>query len=245
MRTADSCIRSRRLALLLICVLALSFNGFGLVRADSAHLFIPGIGNAVIDGYIDPTEWAAADSYALTMTNSTMTGTLFVMQNKTDLYLGFTIDDNEFTTGYSSGLYGDTMQFEFDDDNSGLLYDVGENKATIFAATPFYRDAHYINTTGSSTADTTVGGEENGEGLSARHGDKNHFELRFPLCSGDSYDFCLSPGSIVGLRIKYYDMVPDNGGFVYSAHLYPGGELTSLVTIQLFALYSYLPLIHR
>jgi len=228
-----------------VIALVLSLCGPGEVRAVSEHLFIPGIGSAVIDGNIDPTEWAAADSYALTMTTSTMTGTLYVMQSLTDLYLGFTIDDDEFTTGEKFGLYGDALQFEFDDDNSGLLYDMGENKVTIFAADPFYRDAHFINTTGSSTPDIAVGGETNGVGMSGRYGDKNHYELRFPLCSGDSYDFCLGPGSIVGLRIKYYDMVPDNGGFVYTAHLYPGSDITSLVTIKLFALYSYLPLIRR
>ena len=228
-----------------VIALVLSLCGPGEVWAVSEHLFIPGIGSAVIDGYIDPTEWAAADSYALTMTSSTMTGTLYVMQSLTDLYLGFTIDDDEFTTGKKFGLYGDILQFEFDDDNSGLLYDMGENKVTIFAADPFYRDAHFINTTGSSTPDIAVGGETNGQGASARHGDLNHYELRFPLCSGDSYDFCLGPGSIIGLQIKYYDMVPDNGDFVYTAHLYPGSELTSLVTIKLFGLYTYLPLIRR
>lgn len=228
-----------------VIALVLSLCGPGEVWAVSEHLFIPGIGSAVIDGYIDPTEWAAADSYALTMTSSTMTGTLYVMQSLTDLYLGFTIDDDEFTTGEKVGLYGDTLQFHFDDDNSGLMYDVGENKVTIFAADPFYRDQHYINTDGGSTSDIAVGGETNGQGASARHGDLNHYELRFPLCSGDSYDFCLGPGSIIGLQIKYYDMVPDNGDFVYTAHLYPGSELTSLVTIKLFGLYTYLPLIRR
>jgi hypothetical protein len=239
----QSCIRGVLLAG--VFVLVLSLSGLGEVRAVSMHQFEPGIGSAVIDGYVDPTEWAAADSYALTMTNSTMTGTLYVMQSMTDLYLGFTIDDDEFTTGEKFGLYGDTVQFEFDDDNSGLLFDVGENKVTIFAATPFYRDAHFVNTTGSSHTDISEGGEENGEGLSARHADKNHYELRFPLCSGDDYDFCLGPGRIFGLRVKYYDMVPDNEDFAYSAHLYPGGELDSLVTIQTWALNNYLPLICR
>ena len=68
-----------------VIALVLSLCGPGEVRAVSAYQFEPGIGSAVIDGYIDPTEWAEADSYALTMAFSTMTGTLYVMQSLTDL----------------------------------------------------------------------------------------------------------------------------------------------------------------
>lgn len=204
------------------------------VWAASAHLFHPGIGEATIDGNIEVDEWAAADSYSLLMYNSissTHTGTLYVMQSQTDLYLGFTVDDDEFTTGFISGLYGDTLQFEFDDNNSGSLFEIGENKLSIFAADPWYRDAFVVNETGSSNTDESQpGGATHGAGMSGRHGSLNHYELRFPLCSGDAYDFCLFPGNILGLRVKYYDVEVT---LDYKAHLYPGVNNDNLVTIEI------------
>lgn len=215
------------------------------VSAASSYLFHPGFGTAVIDGHIEASEWVEADSYSLVLTASSMTGTLYVMQSATDLYLGFVVDDDEFTIGYLYGLHGDTVEIAFDDNNSGSLYEVDENKVTIMPVTPWVYDAHFYNTTGSSEADTDqTGGETNGEAMAARHGDDNHFELRFPLCSGDSYDFCLTPGDILGLQIQYDDMV-NYGGLSYTGHRYPGVNNDSLVTIEISAFLTYLPLIRK
>lgn len=215
------------------------------VWAASAHLFHPGIGTATINGSIEASEWVAADTYSLLMWNassSSLTGTLYVMQSDTDLYLGFTVDDDEFTTGSIYGLYGDTLQFLFDDNNSGSLFEVGENKFAAFATDPWYQDQFFVNTTGSSNYDyTQTGGETNGEGMSGRQGSLNHFEVRFPLCSGDDFDFCLAPGDILGLQVKYYDV---ETSLNYSAYLYPGGGNTDLVTIEIIGdRLIYLPLI--
>ena len=216
------------------------------VFADPAYEFQPGFGTATIDGYIDEEEWASADSHTLQMTNTTMEGTLYVMEDGTNLYLGFEIDDDEFTLGSLNGVYGDTLIFDFDDNNSGSLFEIGENKIVIFAANPWYLDGYFYNTDpGSSRSDIDAepSGQTNGSASSARQGSYNHFELSFPLCSGDDYDFCLSSGEILGLRIKYFDMYPDGDGVAYSVHFYPGSSLTSLVTIEITSTNTFLPLI--
>lgn len=234
--------------LLLSAVLFLFYSYQSPVWAASAHLFHPGVGEATIDGNIEVSEWATADSYSLLMYNSVSsihTGTLYVMQSDTDLYLGFTVDDDEFTTGYTYGLYGDTLEFLFDDDNSGWLYDIYENKLTVFATTPWYRDKYFTNTSGSSGDDESQsGGTTDGEGMSGRHGSLNHYEVRFPLCSGDEYDFCLLPEDILGLKIKYYDVEAD---LSYLSHSYPGLNNDALVTIEINGerVINYLPLIMK
>jgi len=222
------------------------------VRAESSrtshHLFHPGFGVAVIDGYIEVAEWANADTYTLPMypdSPESMTGKLYVMQSQTDFYLAFEITDNEMTTTEKNGIYGDTLQFHFDDNDSGTLYEINENKLTLFSSGPLYTDQFYVNNTGSSNYDITqVGGETNGAGMSGRHDGSNHFEVRFPLCSGDFYDFCLAPTDIVGLQIKYFDMFPVDQSVDYDAYFYPAMGTGDLVTIEVQDIRtSYLPLI--
>ena len=164
--------------------LLLTSNQPTLVSAESSYLFHPGFGTPIIDGNVEASEWAAADTYTQTMVTSTLTGTLYVLLDKQNLYLGFIIDDDELTIGNWYGILGDTLEISFDDNNSGSLYEVGENKITINPVTPFY-DSHFVNTLGESLADV----QQDGEGYVSRQGNFNHFELTFPLCSGDVDDF--------------------------------------------------------
>jgi hypothetical protein len=221
------------------------------VWADSSYLFHPGIGEAVIDGVMEADEWLTADAHYRQLVSTSLInlhGTLYVMQSAEDLYLAFAVEDNELTTGEIFDLYGDTLELESDDNNSGSLYQVGENKVTIFAADPWYRDAYYFELGGASEDDTNSGGTTDGEGAVGRSGfifETNQYELRFPLCSGDDKDFCLEPGDILGLRIRYVDVYPVMEEFAYNSYLYPDDLLTSLVTIEIAEVhrYCYLPLV--
>ena len=219
------------------------------VQAESTYLFHPGFGNPTIDGYVDPGEWAGADSHTIDIESvsiaGTLTATLYVMQNETDLFLGYVLNDDEFTTDYLYGIYGDTAFIEFDDNNSGALYEVNENRVSIYASSPWYHDKYFFSDTGGAYDDITqVGGETNGAGASGRHGDLTHYELRFPLCSGDTYDFCLSPGDVLGLRVGYYDIYMGTSELTAVIWYYPSVSTTSLVTIKLEDfLFSYLPLV--
>lgn len=225
--------------LLLIALVALlPAQPPGSVYAITQPVFHPGYGVATIDGVIDPNEWATADSLSLPMqyADTPLTGTFYVMQTSTDLYLGFTIDDDEYTQDPVGkyAIYGDMIDIGFDDNNNGVLYEIGENMLSVYSYDPWFSDRHYYNITGSNQTDINDGGMANGEGYSTRHNGMNHFELRFPLCSSDIYhDFCLLSGDTVGFRILYYDafLAP---GFDYDLMAYPGTvDWDSLVLIDI------------
>ncbi|PKO12063.1 MAG: hypothetical protein CVU39_25940 [Chloroflexi bacterium HGW-Chloroflexi-10] len=212
------------------------------VSASDDPALAAGFGTAAIDGVIDPTEWAAADVASIQMIFSSpyLNGSLYVMQDSTNLYLGFTVDDDELSTFYWYGFYGDTLEINFDDNNSGTLYDVGENKVILGAYDPWIEDLHFIGTTGTAAFDP----QQDGEGRATRVGDKNHYELSFPLCSGDIHDFCLEPGDVAGLQLQYNDIYAD--GAAPLAYLFPDDQLDALVTITLMEYPSiFLPLIVR
>jgi hypothetical protein len=77
-----------------------------------------------------------------------------------------------------------------------------------------------------------------------QQGNLNHFELKHPLCSGDSRDFCLHPGDRVGFRLEYLDFVDE--GIITGSYLYPGIEDTSLADIVVAECPAlYLPLIKK
>lgn len=225
--------------------LSLIFTPFQqtMVSATSFYDFIPGYGTPTIDGNVEVSEWAEADSYTQVMVGSTtgLTGTLYVLQDWENLYLGFIIDDDELTVGDWYGILGDTLEINFDDDNSGSLYEVGENKISIDSVTPI-RDAHYVNTSGGSSADTQL----DGQGLLVRQSGTNHFELAFPLCSGDTDDFCLTGGDTLGLQLQYndYDTLTAEPTPAPDGSRLPGLEVYELVTIEIQNFYaSFLPII--
>lgn len=207
----------------------------------------PGSGVATIDGYIDPVEWANADSVSFTTAGFLeISGTFYVMQSQTELYLGVTLADDKFNEEYWYGLYGDTIFFDFDDNNSGALYEIGENRFIAHAYSPWYRDDHFytVDPGGYSTSDISrPGGVNNGNSRAARHTDMNHFEVAYPLCSGDTYDFCLLPADVVGLRLKYYDIYRENESLLATVGYFPGQNLDSLARIHTKGFKNYLPLI--
>lgn len=230
--------------MLMILALLLTPYQLSMVSATSFYLFHPGFGSPTIDGNVETSEWAAADTYTQVMVGSDtgLTGTLYVLQDTENLYLGFIIDDDELTIGNWLGLLGDTLEINFDDNNSGSLFEVGENKVVIDAVTPYY-DGHFVNTSGGNDEDA----HEDGQGILARQGSYNHFELAFPLCSGDAEDFCLTGGSILGLQIQYNDYDTNTGDpSPPDASTLPGSMVDELVTIEIRTMNEiFLPLIFK
>ncbi len=137
------------------------------VYANTYPNLFPGVGIATIDGFIDPAEWANADSVSFTTEGpAEITGTFYVMQSNTMLYLGVSLADDELNQEYWYGLYGDTIFFDFDDDNSGSLYEIGENRFVSYAYSPWFSDDffHTDNSAGFSSPDTSQpGGVNNGD----------------------------------------------------------------------------------
>jgi hypothetical protein len=220
------------------------------VYANTYPNLFPGVGIATIDGFIDPAEWANADSVSFTTEGpAEITGTFYVMQSNTMLYLGVSLADDELNQEYWYGLYGDTIFFDFDDDNSGSLYEIGENRFVSYAYSPWFSDDffHTDNSAGFSSPDTSQpGGVNNGDARAARNSDLNMYEVAYPLCSGDSYDFCLHPADIVGLRVKYYDIYRQGDSLLASVGFFPGQNLDSLALIHVREISNnYLPLIMK
>jgi len=198
------------------------------VFANAQPVFYPGPGAATIDGVIDPTEWATAASLSLPMQfgDTQLTGTFYVMQSSTDLYFGFTIDDDEYTQD-PVGKYGikdDKIDIFFDGNNNGILDEIGENVIIVHSQSPWLEDNFRYNVAGNYYQDINDGGIANGEGLSTRTNTMNHFEVRFPLCSSDTdHDFCLQTNDTLGFWIKYWDAFYDPA-FDYDPMAYPGTE---------------------
>ncbi len=187
-------------------------------------------GIALIDGNVHPVEWSSASTQTFDMVRSgggtPFTTTLYVMNSGSYLYMGITINDDEYTTTGEFLPQGDVFVINFDDDHSGNLYEVGNSVLAVSAGIPQFDDRYLVADIGSNAADTSNGGTSNGIGASARVDTLNHFELKFPLCSGDSLDFCLDPSDTVGFRLRYLDAQPPDGN-TESVQYYPGNLSTS------------------
>ena len=82
-------------------------------------------------------------------------------------------------------------------------------------------------------SDGQGGGTEDGVAVASRLERLNHFEIRHPLCSGDSRDLCVEPGGMVGFRLEYLDGQADGsfGGTSY----YPGFRTKNVANIVIAA----------
>ncbi len=226
----------RLLTCVLLTIVAFAVLILGLkylpihVSADSGGPFGPACGAATIDGYVDAIEWSSASRQTFQMLSpgsaAPLTATLYVMNTDSDLYLGITINDDEFTTVGTWLPQGDGFRIDFDNDHSGTLFALGDDVLDISAGYPQFEDAYIYNpATKSARSDVDGGGTSNGVGAASRVGGLNHFELRHPLCSGDSLDFCLHANDVVGFRLEYLDAEAD--GSFGGSRFFPGSTNTS------------------
>ena len=224
----------------------------GYVSAHSGDVFGPACGMATINGNVDSVEWNNASTKTFQMDSPggepPFTATLHVMNSGYTLYMGITINDDEFSTIGEFLPVGDVSFINFDNDHSGSLYQIGNDVLSVFASFPQFNDRYVYNLSGSNAEDSNGGGTSDGIGAASRVNDLNHFEVKHPLCSGDSLDFCLHPHDVVGFRFRYLDAEADGsyGGSQY----FPGQTDTSEADIVIGAcsipdLFVYLPLIQQ
>lgn len=219
--------------------------------AQAADTYSPGCGTPVIDGVINPAEWNGAATKSFQMVNpnkqQVIEVTLRILHDTDFLYLGLTINDDEFSTQATYLPQGDGFRIDFDNDHSGSLFAVGDDTLIIQAGSPQFYDGFIVGGE-SSPGDTSGGGTSDGTGAASRQGSLNHFELKHPLCSGDLLDFCLHPGKSVGFRLEYLDA--GAGGTFDGNYFYPGSTDTSLSIIAIadcsvVSTTLYLPLIRK
>jgi len=221
------------------------------VSAQPRDAFGPACGAATLDGVVNASEWISASVQTFQMVPGgaadPFTATLYVMNSGYYLYMGITINDDEFST-YATWLpQGDGFRIDFDNDYSGSLFTVGDDNLGILAGAPQFND-RFIEVATAASEDAKHGGTSDGAGAASRVGNLNHFELRHPLCSGDALDFCRPATGIVGFRLEYLDAQGD-GSFGGSQY-FPGHEDTSVEGIVIGScsavdLYTYLPFLRK
>lgn len=248
----------------LLAAISLSIMALALIMSNAsqpqsavvAHVgdaIGPACGFAKIDGVIDLTEWSNAATQAFTMTGSAMplSATLRVMNSASNLYIGITINDDEFSTTANTVPRGDAFRIDFDNDHSGTLFTLNDDVLSVSAGTPQFQD-YYINgnpVPSSSAEDLTGGGSSDGVGAASRMSGLNHFEIKHPLCSGDSLDFCLNASDVIGFRLEYLDAEGD-GSFGGSL-LHPGATISSVADMEIGSCslvldaFVYVPLIFK
>ncbi len=221
-------------ALLLWAVAEFSLTIYAQPKPAAAHssdVFGPACGKPLIDGEVLAGEWSTASKQTFIIQNGNqtqqLTATLHVMNSANNLYLGITIDDDEFSTVGNFLSKGDGFRIDFDNDHGGTLFTVGDEVLGTNAGLPQFADSFLDGDPAptSSEEDIDNGGTIDGSSVASRVGNNNHFELAHPICSGDSLDFCLKPGDTVGFRLEYLD-AEANGDFGGS-YLFPGTSNTS------------------
>jgi len=220
----------------------------------TGEAFGPACGAATIDGVIDPAEWVNASVQTFQMvppgSGNPFTATLYMMNSGYYLYMGITINDDEFSTYGNYLPQGDTLRIDFDNDHSGSLFTQKDDVLLISAGSPQFQDNYIVGDpiSSSNRADANGGGTSDGAGAASRVGELNHFELRHPLCSGDALDICLHPADIVGFRLEYLDAQAD--GSYGGVQFFPSRFDTSIEDIAVGTcsavdLFNYLPLIKK
>jgi len=167
-----------------------------------------------INGEIVGSEWqsAASSSFSLTIGANSYTGTIYVMNDATNLYVAIKIADDDFNTGTPD----DVAVIYFDNDNDGT-FESGDDSVAQYAGATGFQD-RFLETFPTMKLDTDVGATKDGSGACARHGSDNHFELSHPLNSADdAHDFSLNALNTVGFTIGYRD-----GGLGTGVGYWPG-----------------------
>jgi FIMAH domain-containing protein len=197
-------------------------------EATISALNLSGCGVARIDGVIDPAEWSGAAQQSLTVNvpGGTAPATLYVMNDNLNLYLALRIQQ--------SAVAGNSLAFEFDNDNDGIAED-GDDAVVHNPAVRFFDDYRTTCPGGSTPAqcapeDTSGGGSTDGQGAFANDGTYTTYEIAHPLASGDAgHDFSVAPGTTLGffLSLRFIDA----GGSIADTD-YPGFRDYGQITIN-------------
>jgi len=206
----------RKVASIAMQTLLFTILFFGTWMIDDVGAHAPGVSLSAwtptppsIDGIIDSGEWVLADVISFTTSDGLLpgrTGTLYVMNDATNLYLAVAMPD---TTPHIS----DICYFVFDNDHDGL-FEMGDDSLRTYgvrpAAVPQYEDLHWNPDVPGWTQDWYpaygIYGTFDGSGDASNIEGLNYFEFSHPLDSTDDpHDFSLFEGDTVGFALGYYD----------------------------------------
>jgi hypothetical protein len=155
-----------------------------------------------IDGSIDPAgEWADAGRLPLAGQFGAHPATLYVKHDATYLYVLLIVADDP----PPPGIFCCSATLYFDDNHNGIR-DPGED-SMAFGPADQSSDGFFTPDPYPTYADDSAfGGTDDtfGRGSYDSSGHRLILEARKPLCSGDSHDFCLQNGSILGFTVDYF-----------------------------------------
>ena len=155
-----------------------------------------------IDGVLSMGEWTAA-SYLPFVIGSTYTGTFYVMNDGTNLYIAVSIQD-------STRNDGDQINVLFDNNNNGVGPEIGDDIVNSVGGTSGWGlDSFWAGSSYGAMPDIDPrfgGGTDDVQASAGWQSGVRTFELSHPLSSGDvSHDFSLSIGQTVGFNMQYVD----------------------------------------
>jgi hypothetical protein len=183
----------RKLPLILAFLLIMLTSTLFIPQSHAAIL--SGWGTPTINGIVNPSEWANAGN--VVYSKGPATGTFYMMNDATNLYIGIIIDgDDDFGPNDGIRLY-------FDNDNGGEASLEDGDDLLIARGASAFADNYYDFGLGTIQSDMFDGGSIDGQAAGSRVGSANHFELSHPLNTLDNaHDFSLSTGQLVGFHFQ-------------------------------------------
>jgi hypothetical protein len=179
------------------------------VGGAAAHngISLTGSGTPVVDGVISPGEWDAAGSVSFTATvagGPSVPGTLRVMNDATNLYLGVSVREPVLgSTAFRFDNNHDGSGIEQGDDNLAIGFGVSPPGANKLADGTYSRLPPCPAGFTCGFQDTELGGTTDGFGAFHVSGDEVDYEISHPLDSADNaHDFSLHAGSVVGVLFQ-------------------------------------------
>jgi len=190
-------------------------------QAHAPGVNLSGFGTATIDGHLGPGEWDSAGKLDLVLNlpvadgGGTTTGTLFVMNDGTSLYLAVKVLRPQLNTG-DLGFGLDQVVFEFDNNHNDGPPEEGDDilvlspGINIFGVSAFLDEVRTtrapcpagVGLCGLLDVQLDVPGTNDGAGAATNNGTFSFFEMSHPLAGADSLnDFSLAPGSTVGFSL--------------------------------------------
>ncbi len=162
-----------------------------------------------IDGIIDAGEWSSADTEAFTIATS-YAGTLYVMNDDTNVYLALSITDDDWGTDLNTR---DFVLIFFDNDHDGYGPELGDDAIGFITTGVTSPDLGFIylidqfwRPQSGFTWDALYDGTDDGEAAGTFNGTYNLFEISHPLNDvDDDHDFSLFFGDTVGFSMIYAD----------------------------------------
>lgn len=192
---------------------------------------LTGYGAPTIDGTLSQDEWNHAGTVDFSVNipgSTTVTGTLYVMNDGNNLYLAI-----EFPYTTSPTLLGNTAGFAFDNDHGGgTELQSGDDNINFSAGGAGFSDLYTSlicpdPQTICAVRDTDSGGTKDGSGAFSNDGGGiTVYEFSHPLKSADdTHDFSLTVGDTIGFRLFitvpnadntiFPGSIPDNFGDIY------------------------------